>query len=53
MPIIIKEIHVKSTVEQDHKKTGVSKEEISSLKKDIVSELKEFLHREYLRKNER
>lgn len=53
MPIIIKEIHVKSTIVDSNKKASVSKEELLNLKKDMIKELKEYLHRDYLRKHER
>lgn len=53
MPIIIKEIHVKSTIVDANRKSSVSKEELLNLRKDMIKELKEYLHREYLRKHER
>ena len=41
MTIIIKEIHVKTTVERTPGKPQLSKEIMSSLKRDILKELKD------------
>jgi len=52
MPIVIKEIKVKTTVV----KTQVSQQsrqlELIQLKKELMKEIKDFLHKEYLRKYE-
>lgn len=53
MPIVIKEIHVKSTVLKDKQAPIITQDDISQLKKEVLKDVKEYLHREYLRKNEK
>jgi len=53
MPIIIKEIQVKATVQMgDHREKSLIGEK-ERLKNEIIHELKDFLRKEHLRKYER
>ncbi len=53
MPIVIKEIQVKTTVVKNHVKDTVRKDELMQLKKELMKDMKDYLHREYIRKHER
>jgi hypothetical protein len=53
MPIVIKEIHVKSTVLKESNDQVLKAEDIVGLKKEILKDVREYLHKENLRKNEK
>lgn len=53
MPIVIKEIHVKTTVQKSQTDSDISKDHLMIFKKELMKDVRDYLHREYLRKNER
>lgn len=53
MPIIIKEIQVKTTIHKSNQQQSIGHEQSEQLKKEIIRDLKDYLRKEHLRKNER
>ena len=52
MPIVIKEIHVKTTVHKKQSDNNIHRDQLTLLKKELLKDIRDYLHREYLRKNE-
>lgn len=52
MPIVIKEIQIKTTVIKNREDTD-RKSELVQMKKELMKEVRDYLHKEYLRKYER
>lgn len=53
MPIVIKEIRVKTTVQKQPETTSVQNDQLVLIKREVMREVKEYLRREHLRKYER
>lgn len=53
MPIVIKEIQVKTTVIRNSSRDSDRKNELIQMKKELMKEVREYLHKEYVRKYER
>ncbi|WP_343784329.1 hypothetical protein [Wandonia haliotis] len=53
MPIVIKEIQVKTTVQKQPETTSVQNDQLVLIKREVMREVKEYLRREHLRKYER
>lgn len=52
MPIVIKEIQVKTTVVRNQSEDHDRKLELIQMKKELMKEVREYLHKEYIRKYE-
>lgn len=53
MPIVIKEIRVKATVSAAKSEKSIGHHELLQIKREVLNEVKDYLHKEYLRKYER
>lgn len=52
MPIVIREIQVKTTIIKNQSGGNDRKLELIQMKKELMKEVKEYLHKEYIRKYE-
>lgn len=52
MPIVIKEIQVKTIVQKKRQDHAITDEQVFHIKKEVMREVKDFLHREHIRKHE-
>lgn len=52
MPIVIKEIQVKTTIVKNQSGDPDRKLELIQMKKELMKEVRDYLHKEYIRKYE-